>query len=309
MARPLTYADLEAALLRWAPTQPALRALLVVGSRARRHPPPDPWSDLDLVLFLLDPAPYVASPAWIEALAPAWLTVPDHTGAGDPEWYALFEGGLKADFVLSRADPAATTLEALLQASPYRNVFHRGLRPMYTAFSPGQPPAAPVLPPPRPFNRPIPDQFHHHATHTLLLASRTARLVLRGDHWRARDHLECRLRPRLLAMLEWHAQAASPHHPPDTWHDGRFIETWASPVALAALPATLPTGEFTASTTPALRGISTAPATPGLWPALLALLDLYHRLALEVASAWSLPYPHAAHAHVRRWLADISPAP
>jgi len=287
----MTYANLEAALLRWAPAQPGLRALVVVGSRARPSPPPDPYADLDLVLFLVDPAPYAASAAWIEALAPTWLAVLDATGAGDPEWYALFEGGLKADFVLARADPSAASLEAILHASPYRNVFHRGLRPLYAAFSPAQPPPAPALPPPRPAAPPSAGAFEQHAAHTLLLASRAARLCRRGDHWRARDHVECRLRPRLLAMLEWHACAASPNAPPDIWHDGRFIEAWASPRALAALPATRPSAD---------------PAS--LWPALLALLDLYHTLALEVAAAWSLPYPHAAHAHVCRWLAKISPA-
>ncbi len=34
-------------------------------------------------------------------------------------------------------------------------------------------------------------------------------------------------------MLEWHARAVDPAV--DTWHEGRYLERWADPGALAAL--------------------------------------------------------------------------
>ena len=48
---PLNYAELEASILEWAIPNPELQLALVVGSRARSQPPPDEWSDLDLILF------------------------------------------------------------------------------------------------------------------------------------------------------------------------------------------------------------------------------------------------------------------
>lgn len=290
MPQSVTYAELEAKLVRWVLTQPAIRGVVVVGSRARVSPPPDDWSDLDLVVFTLDPAAYTTDARWIRDLGEAWLTVLDQTGAGDPEWYALFPGGLKADFVLSRADPAAAGLDELIRASPYRSVFHRGVRALYDAARPSQPPARLDLPAPRPILPPTPGEFESQAQRTLLLANRTARFYRRGDIWRAREHLECRLRRQLLVMLEWHAWAQAGGAPPDTWHDGRFLERWADPRALAALPTTWP-----------------AEAHASVWRALVGSLDLYAWLAREAAEHWGYVYPDAAEAHLRRWLAEIEP--
>ena len=36
-----------------------------------------------------------------------------------------------------------------------------------------------------------------------------------------------------MTLLEWHARALDPSV--DTWHNGRFLERWADPGALAAL--------------------------------------------------------------------------
>ena len=142
-----TYAGIEAQITAWARTQPAVHALVVVGSRARLKPAADEWSDLDLVLFTDQPERYAVDGAWLSSFGPLWLAHLDHTGRGEPEWFALYAGGLKADFVL-HAIPAALAqagLPELIAASPYQNVFHRGVRPLYDHRSPD---ILPVLTPP-----------------------------------------------------------------------------------------------------------------------------------------------------------------
>ncbi len=47
---------LAAAIADWAREREDVRAVLVVGSQARTHPPADRWSDLDVVLFVDEPA-------------------------------------------------------------------------------------------------------------------------------------------------------------------------------------------------------------------------------------------------------------
>ena len=49
-----TMQQLENRVVTWAESQPSIRAILVVGSRARRDFPADEWSDLDLMIFATD---------------------------------------------------------------------------------------------------------------------------------------------------------------------------------------------------------------------------------------------------------------
>lgn len=90
-----------------------------------------------------------------------------------------------------------------------------------------------------------------------------------------------------MTLLEWHAQAG-PGQGVETWDDGRHLDRWAEPAALAALPATF-----------------ARYAVQDLWRALLATLDLIARLGHETAERLDLPYPPA----VIAWLSSLRPSP
>lgn len=49
-----TIQQLENRVGEWAESQSNIRAILVIGSRARRDFPADEWSDLDLAIFAID---------------------------------------------------------------------------------------------------------------------------------------------------------------------------------------------------------------------------------------------------------------
>ncbi len=85
-------------------------------------------------------------------------------------------------------------------------------------------------------------------------------------------------------MIEWNAQARQ-QWPLDTWHDGRFLEHWATPEVLTRLPDT-----FAVYTSQDIER------------ALLATRSLYHELTVAVAAALSYAYPEAAHSYVMTWL-------
>ncbi len=144
----LSYAGLEASVVAWAHTQPDIRAAVIVGSRARAAPAADEWSDLDLILFTTRPERYAADGAWLSSFGPLWLTHLDHTGRGEPEWYALYAGGLKADFVLHAVAPplAQAALPELIAASHYQTVCQRGVRAIFDRATPGALPALVPLP-------------------------------------------------------------------------------------------------------------------------------------------------------------------
>lgn len=278
------YTALERRFVAWAQTQPALRAAVVVGSRARPEPP-DPLSDLDLVVFTTTPETY-AGRNWLSALGPLWLAVRNTTGAGDPEWLALYAGGFKADFVLTRT-PESASLADRLRATPYRRVYQRGVRALFNHGGALDLPtdwvAGPLAAPPPPSAA----EFAEEVQAAGYAADRAARMLARGDLWRAKQQVDGALKQRLGQMLAWHA-AAHPGDRPPPWDDGRYLSAWAEAEALAALPGTF--GDYSVA---------------GLWRALTATLDLYHRLARETAARWGYAYAAGAEAQLTAWIARV----
>ena len=47
-------------VVEWAQTDAGVRALLLLGSRARNEEPADEWSDTDLIVVVADPAAFLA---------------------------------------------------------------------------------------------------------------------------------------------------------------------------------------------------------------------------------------------------------
>src|SRR5690606_11553034 len=120
----LSYPLLESRIHAWVNTRPEITGACVVGSRARSDPPPDEWSDLDLILFTSAISRFSADSSWLERFGEIWLA---HlfTEGPQPEWQVIYAGGLKVDFLLvPTAPPDATrpSLPALLAAFPDRQV-------------------------------------------------------------------------------------------------------------------------------------------------------------------------------------------
>ena len=93
------------------------------------------------------------------------------------------------------------------------------------------------------------------------------------------------MKARLVAMLEWHARALDPEV--DTWHEGRFLERWADPGALAALE--------TAFAHYDLRDVARA-----LWET----IDLFQGLEQETARRLGLAI-ELDHADLRRRVSEV----
>lgn len=258
---------LEDRIKTWAGTQPAIRAILVVGSQARQDHPGDQWADLDLMVFTTDSSEYLASTEWLKAIGRTWVVIPSRTGDGDPEWLALFEDGYKVDFIFYPLEE----LERLAQSSSLPGVYRRGyyvlvdkegladqiLPPTFDA-PPGQPPAEEVF-------RLVIEEFWYGAVYV-------AKQIRRRELWIAK-YRDWTMKEQLLKMLEWHARATNGWHY-DTWHDGRFLLEWTDSQSQQALYQVF--GGFD---------------TVDCWHALVASMDLFRRLAREAASSLGYPYP------------------
>jgi aminoglycoside 6-adenylyltransferase len=221
-----------------------------------------------LLLFTTDRERY-SEEDWLNGFGTVWLTYKDDTARGDSEWFAIYEGGLKVDIVLLHVDDDVPELEALLKHYPYQTVFARGIKVLFDRHG-----EARVLPP-RQIDLPAAPtaaKFAHVVNGLLLESVTTAKFIARGDFYRAQHWFSEDLRPRLLRLIEWHAYGS------DTWYNGRFLDTWAAPRVVAALPQTFALYE-----------------RDSLQAALRAMLELARLVGEETAARFNFTYPLETH--------------
>ena len=283
------YEQLERRLAEWAAGRDDVRAVVVIGSRARatRHPP-DAWSDLDAIVFVDDWRPYLQPGEWQTSLEaafeyPVWFAELELNWPNDPEYEYVLEGGLKADllFVFNPSPRGRqATLAEMCELSPMSFVFGHAARVLLDKTPGGEynpPPAAP---------EPLPGQaeFDNCIAGVLLELVRSTTLNGRGELWRAAEALNGEIRPHLLALLEWQARTR-PEPGRELWTYGRFLEEWADARALAALPATY------------------SDSTPeGTRRAIRATLELLSWLGPQVAGRLGLVYPAERVRVVSEWM-------
>jgi aminoglycoside 6-adenylyltransferase len=280
--RPVDDAEaLQATVMAWGRERSDVRAVLVVGSRARADTPADQWSDTDLVLMVDDPAPYLASFEWLGAFGRPLLSFVEPTAIGPfAERRVLFETGLEVDLVLLPVDGARWMVEdpegiAVLRRGFRVLVDKLGLEASLRS-SAAQPPAT-GLPDQAGFAQVTNDFWYH-----LVWAARKLR---RGEQWIATQTCNCHLKGLVVTLLAWQAKAADPQA--DTWHGGRFLERWADPQALSQLRQ-------------AYAGDDAGEVARALW----ATAELFQRLEGDCAErlGLSLSVPHE---QVRRRLHEL----
>lgn len=268
----------EAAIADWARAREDVRAAVVVGSRARRETPADRWSDLDVFLVVDDAEPYLGDETWVAEFGTPVLTFLEQTPIGNvPERRVLYEGGEDVDFPLvPLSDLDRVETAAPLLGRGYRVLVDEiGLSDRLAAV------ASRVATPDPPGARDLTElasDFWYHALWT-------ARKLRRGEVFTAISCLDGYLKARLVTLVEWHARAVDPAI--DTWHEGRFLERWADPGALAALERAYAHYD--------LRDVARA-----LWET----IDLFQGLEEELASRLGLAL-ELEHADLRRRVSEV----
>ncbi|HJS49115.1 MAG TPA: aminoglycoside 6-adenylyltransferase, partial [Gaiellaceae bacterium] len=275
---------IEAAVTDWALERPDVRAVFVVGSRARTDTPADRWSDLDIVLVVDDPEPYARSDDWVWEFGTPVLTFLEETPVGQRERRVLYESGEDVDLPLF----PLSALEQLVQSGAANALLGRGYRVLVDEVGlearlrnlAGQA-SAPGPPTQADFDQLEADFWYH--------ALWTAKKLRRGEVYTAIGCLDGYLKARLVTLLEWHARSVDPAA--DTWHEGRFLERWADPGALSAIEKAFAHYD--------VRDLARA-----LWET----TDLFQSVAEETARRLGL-VSDRDHERLRRLLADVVPDP
>jgi molybdopterin-guanine dinucleotide biosynthesis protein A len=276
---------IAAAIADWARSQEDVRAVVVVGSQPRRDTPADRWSDMDLVLLVDDPEPYASGTEWVARFGRPVLTFVEATVMGElRERRVLYETGEDVDLplipvsALDGLDPSDSAAQLL--ARGHRVLVDKiGLEERLERLASGF--VAPGLPTQRELTELASDFWYH--------ALWSAKKLRSGEVFTAKGCLDGYMKARLVTLLEWHARAVDPSV--DTWHDGRFLERWADPGALAALESAFARYD--------LRDVARA-----LW----ATIDLFQGLEEETTRRLELDL-ELDHGDLRGRVAEVVPDP
>jgi len=274
---------MTAAVVDWASEREDIRALLVVGSEARREVPADRWSDLDLIFIIEDPKPYHEDASWIEEFGVPLVTFLEPKPDGHSDRRVIYETDEEVDFVLFPASVlerfGASESVAALLARGYRLLIDRvGIADRLERSA--------ARPRPR---GPSQDDFDELASDFWYHAFWTAKKLRRGEVFTALECLDGHMKARLVTLLGWHARSLDPSV--DTWHAGRFVERWADPGALAGLEKAFAYYD--------VRDVARA-----LWET----IDLWQGLEEETASRLGFELD-LDHADLRGRVAEVVPDP
>ncbi|MBN2305660.1 MAG: aminoglycoside 6-adenylyltransferase [Anaerolineae bacterium] len=268
-------------ITHWADERDDIRAVLLVGSYARRDHPADIYSDLDLIVYTTNWGDYLRDPTWVEQFGPVWVKIIDWIGEPpEPEFLVLYAGGVKLDFALFTVDK----LRRRVDTGELGDTLARGYRVLVDkdglAARLPDPPAQIPIPEP-----PTSDQFAAVVDAFWYHAANTARQIARGNLWNVKTR-DWALKQTLLTMLEWHARAV---YGRDTWHDGKFLPEWTDPESHDEL----------------LEGCFGHFDAADSWRALRATMALFRRLAADLAARLGYAYPAALDADVTRYIHEL----
>lgn len=279
----MPYEHIEAKFVAWAKNEPNIRAALLVGSRARNHKPADEWSDLDLILFTTTPDAYFVNSEWLSQMGEIWLCIENEALESSPEWLVLYRGGYKVDYLIA---PATAPLSELVKIPIYEPMLRRGFRVLFDKDE-SEADKAPLDFATRCYGQPSPQAFLNIISRLMLFSERAAKILTRGELWRAKFLCDIQLKEYLLILLEWHACAVYGESL-DTWRNGRFLHEWIHPHAAQALPATFAHYEL-----------------DDMWRAVLATLELGCWLGRETAVLWQYDYPQQAEQEITAWIQQL----
>jgi aminoglycoside 6-adenylyltransferase len=278
------YDRIAERFVEWAHTEDAVRAVFVIGSRARQDHAADEWADLDFLVLTSEASDHLRRSGWLSRIGDPWITFTEPTPAGHgSERRVLFAGGVDVDFAFFTVGEIETMFRFDPRAAG--TALGRGFRVLLdkddvvARLLDGNPPAeteGASLPDAAAFEQVASDFWYH--------AVWTAKHLRRGELWWAKSGCDGRMKELLRRVLEWDAAAVGR----DPWFRGRFFEEWADPVIL--------------------RGLRTAFASydeDEVWAALAVTMDLFGEVSRRTAAALGVPYPPAAEEHARALVAQL----
>jgi aminoglycoside 6-adenylyltransferase len=259
-------------LIRWAQDRDSVRALILTSTRTLPDARPDPFSDYDVIVVVSDVRPYYEDRAWLEEFGKVLVVYRDpirrRSNCRTFAYITQYESGLKIDFTLwPVAILARLAVEAELPDDldlgytvllDKDDVTQELPPPSHRAYIPKPPSETEYVT--------LVEEFFHEATYV-------AKHLWRDDLLPAKFNLDQMMKQvNLRRMLEWRAEVD---------HDWSLRTRAYGSRLRKALPA----GVWSY-----LEKTYVGAGTDGNWDALFATIELFRRVAVEVAEALGFDY-------------------
>ena len=272
--------------MRWGESRPDVRALVLTSSRARADGSADLLSDYDVIVFVPDPAAFVADSAWTQGYgAPLAWWGDDDKVLGERAHFrgVVYEDGVKVDWSIW----PESLLERVAGADPLPDDLDVGYRVLLdeAGRTAGWPPPTFRAHIPRP---PSADEYDALVREFWWGSTYVAKGLRRGELTLAKYALDVDLKlDALRRMLEWRLELD---------HDwslrpgvlGRGLERLLPPDLWAEYAATYVGADLDEN-----------------WDALFRTCELFRRVARDVGDALGYEYPEAADARMTELLRAV----
>jgi aminoglycoside 6-adenylyltransferase len=250
---------LLADIVEWTTFEPNVRVAVLTGSTTGQQQNRDRLSDLDIELYVRNPAPLLENTTWWERFGEV-LAVESLSNPGwHPTRLVYYVGG-KVDFAIAPTRALATAIHTRpFEVLVDKDRLASGLSPVASADN----------------GRPSVAAFMECVNWFYAAALMCAKCVVRDEPWMAKFR-DWDLKCQLLRMIEWDHKARYGWSY-DTWFNGKHLNRWLDLDVREALEACW--SGFAVSETPA---------------SLLASFELFDRLTTRTAGAVGVTPPDAA---------------
>ena len=249
-------------LVEWGKQEDAVRALILLGSRAGQQTV-DAFSDYDLSVFCDADASYTGSESWLTQFGNVLVCVKEKVvckGKTYPSRLVIFEEGVKVDFSFLSID----VLDEITQNSSLSDDYLLG----YKILLDKDHRTSGMVPPQYELEaiKPSEQEFHEVVKEFWFEIYHVGVYLKRGDLWSVKFR-SWAAHSFLLRMLEWHAQAENDWHssvPPT----GKRMYSWV-----------------TEELWNALHGIFSHFDAADSWKAIFNTMELFRRITVETAQS------------------------
>lgn len=249
-------------LVEWGKQEDAVRALILLGSRAGQQPA-DVLSDYDLSVFCDADEPYTGSDSWLTQFGNVWVCVKEkvvYEGKTFPSRLVIFEGGVKVDFSFLSID----VLDEIAQNCSLPDDYLLGYKILLdkdhrtSGMVPPQYELEAIKPSEQEFQEVV-KEFWFEIYHIGVYLKRGDLWSVKFRSWAAHSFL--------LRMLEWHAEAEN------DWHSsvppiGKRMRSWVNEELWQDL-----------------HGVFAHFDADDSWKALFSTMELFRRITADTAQA------------------------
>lgn len=268
-------------ITQWSKGREEVRALILLGSHARKTRT-DRMSDIDLCLFVTNPADLIDDRVWLHQFAPVWASTTEQEG-DHKIVNVIYEPGLMVEIGIYATDVLLGMQSALPQ---YMESGYAILVDKDKTARDLPKPSNTYIPP----EDPTPELFHAVIQRFWFNVYNNAKYIWRGEYWRAKT-CDWQLKQDLLQMMGWHA-ALCRGQTNFTIYKGKHLQEWTDPETYTALMSAF--GRF-------------YPADS--WRALEETIKLFSRLAKEIAETLATDYPQTLEEYFTALITDLKSNP